>query len=104
MKNLCDGLRMLRTPPSDWRVHSRNAHVRLYSTVELFTCFLNRWKCRFELILLSEFVPSFFEERGALCTEHSLFLSFIFCASFWSSEKDLIGKLTWSWLKYVHIQ
>src|SRR5260221_4707745 len=76
--------------------------------VELFTCFLNRWKCRFELILLSEFVPSFFEERGALCTEHSLFLSFIFCASFSSSE----DRLNWedecgvqlTWLKYVHIQ
>ena len=64
------------------------------TTVELFAlggaCLLNRRKCRFKHVLLSEFVPSCsgvcgttarVMRRAILCL-----LSFIFCVSFWPQQ------------------
>src|SRR5258708_24763557 len=73
-------------------------NVRLYSLFALMggACLLNRWKCKFKHILPSEFVPSFFDRVWYSCARYArstlCLLSFIFCASFWSSEKDSFGR------------
>src|SRR5258707_637538 len=51
--------------------YTRNAHVRLHSNIFALACIVNRWKCRFKLILLSEFVHNFFERMWYSCARYA---------------------------------